>query len=416
VAEAMDRVHHANRASAAAAAAAAASTGDTAAPRTVVTIGRREYRVSDSSSNASPTAAAAAADGSSGSGPVWRQQSGSPLPSGAATSTSSSRHGTRGGDGIPTVAAPAGIRVSLSSGALAGSSSGGGCSGSSSTRTGGGVPMMGPPPSPKRPLSTPPSVAGSDAGSDRDSVHSLPVQQAAANAGSSGSSSLLAGAGTGLVRGSSNMIDLSSPRSLSGSTTPAAAGTAAAAAGQPPGESIWDPFAPPSHISRSSSSILSAAQVSTAAAAGSSRGRESSSSSQSGIPTAAQQQQPKVQPGNKLTLQDLRQQLDELSFSQLSQQQGTRFVEQQGARLELLEQLSRQQQVLQKHYSLPKNYQVHIPLSSPKPPRPSQQQQGLGPGVYRQQSVGSMPLGGRGPAPPSQVRLLRVSRVVPNTK
>jgi hypothetical protein len=119
-----------------------------------------------------------------------------------------------------------------------------------------------------------------------------------------------------------------------------------------------------------------------------------------------------VQPGNKPTLQDLRQQLDELSFSQLSQQQGTRFVEQQGARLELLEQLSRQQQVLQKHYSLPKNYQVHIPLS-PKLPRPSQQQQqqGLGSGVYRQQSVGSMPMGGRGPAPPSQVRLQRVIAV-----
>jgi hypothetical protein len=197
--------------------------------------------------------------------------------------------------------------------------------------------MMGPPPSPKRPLSTPPSVAGSDAASDRDSVHSLPAQQAA---GSSGSSSLPVGAGTGLVRGSSNMIDLSSPRSLSGSTTPAAAaaaaaaGTAAAAAGQPPGESIWDPFAPPSNISRSSSSTPSAAQASTAAAAGSSRGRESSSSSQGAVSTAAaqqQQQQPKVQPGNKLTLQELRQQLDELSFSQLSQQQGTRFVEQQGA-------------------------------------------------------------------------------------
>jgi hypothetical protein len=67
--------------------------------------------------------------------------------------------------------------------------------------------------------------------------------------------------------------------------------------------------------------------------------------------------------------------------------------------------------VLQKHYSLPKNYQVHIPLSSPKPPRPlqpsqqqQQQQQGFGAGVYRQQSVGSMPFAGGGAAPPTQVR------------
>jgi hypothetical protein len=185
----------------------------------------------------------------------------------------------------------------------------------------------------------------------------------------------------------------------------------AAAAGQPPGESVWDPFAPPAAASSSSSHPAApTAQTSTAVDSSSSRSRDSSAL-QSGSPAAGQQQQqqPVVQPGNKLTLQELRQQLDELSFSQLSQQQGTRFVQQQGARLELLEQLSRQQQVLQKHYSLPKNYQVHIPLS-PKPPRPlqpqqqqQQQQLGLGQPVYRQQSLGGLPVAGRGPVTPSQV-------------
>jgi hypothetical protein len=71
--------------------------------------------------------------------------------------------------------------------------------------------------------------------------------------------------------------------------------------------------------------------------------------------------------------------------------------------------------VLQKHYSLPKNYQVHIPLS-PKPPRPSQtpaqqqqqqqqQQHGLGQPVYRQQSLGGVPMAGRGSSPSNQVWL-----------
>ncbi|KAF6265131.1 rab-GTPase-TBC domain-containing protein [Scenedesmus sp. NREL 46B-D3] len=222
VAEAMDRVHQTNRAAAAAAAAAATSSGNTF-----------------------PTAAAG----------------------------SSSRRGTRGeDDGIQIIAAPAGIRASLSSGALPG---GGGSSGGGSrnSRTG-GVPLMGPPPSPKRPLSTPPSVAVSDAGSDRESIHSQPGLAAAA----------------------------------------------AAAAGHSPGESAWDPF-----TSLLDSSSHPTAPQTSAAAGSSSGGSRDSSALQSGSSTAAgrQQQQPTVQLGSKGIMQELRQQLDELSFSQLSQQQNT---------------------------------------------------------------------------------------------